>query len=152
MILTVNSDYFFKQHQPVDLNNGEVLCFLCGTDCILKYYLDKIRLQRINFTRTLLHGVISWLWMDRALWCSRGSWTSLGTVLHADADADSRLGSSEYKEGGGRANSSWAETLDIATQRLIREPCCTSAVINGTVHTGCQWKLWQQYACMPHNY
>jgi hypothetical protein len=32
MILRLNSDYFPKQHQPVDLCNGEVLCFLCGTD------------------------------------------------------------------------------------------------------------------------
>jgi hypothetical protein len=32
MILSVNSDYFLKQHQLVDLCNGEALCFLCGTD------------------------------------------------------------------------------------------------------------------------
>jgi hypothetical protein len=32
MILTVNSDYFLKQRQLADLCNGEVLCFLCGTD------------------------------------------------------------------------------------------------------------------------
>jgi hypothetical protein len=32
MILTINSDYFLKQLQPVDLCNVEVLCFLCGTD------------------------------------------------------------------------------------------------------------------------
>jgi hypothetical protein len=31
-ILTVNSDYFLKQRQPTDLCNGEVWCFLCGTD------------------------------------------------------------------------------------------------------------------------
>jgi hypothetical protein len=28
MVLTVNSDYFLKQHYQVDLCNGEVLCFL----------------------------------------------------------------------------------------------------------------------------
>jgi hypothetical protein len=49
MILRINSDYFFKQRQPVDLCNGEVLCFLCGTDWILKYYLDELRLQKVNF-------------------------------------------------------------------------------------------------------
>jgi hypothetical protein len=27
-ILSINSDYFLKQRQPVDLCNGEVLCFL----------------------------------------------------------------------------------------------------------------------------
>jgi hypothetical protein len=48
MVLTINSDYFLKQRQPVDLCDGEVLCFLCGTDWILKYYLDEIRLQRVN--------------------------------------------------------------------------------------------------------
>jgi hypothetical protein len=48
-ILNVNSsDYFLKQSQSVDLRNGEVLCFLCGTDWILKYYLDELRLQRVN--------------------------------------------------------------------------------------------------------
>jgi hypothetical protein len=47
-ILSVNSDYFLKQHQPVYLCNGEELCFLCGTDWILKYYLDELRLQRAN--------------------------------------------------------------------------------------------------------
>jgi hypothetical protein len=43
MILAVNKGYFLKQYQPVDLCNGEVLCFLCGTDWILKYYLDELR-------------------------------------------------------------------------------------------------------------
>jgi hypothetical protein len=32
MILTVTRDYFLKQRQPDDFCNGEVLCFLCGTD------------------------------------------------------------------------------------------------------------------------
>jgi hypothetical protein len=27
---------------------GEVLCFLCGTDWIPKYYLDDLRLQRVS--------------------------------------------------------------------------------------------------------
>jgi NADH:ubiquinone oxidoreductase subunit E len=50
MILTVNSDYFLKpvNRQPVDLCNSEVLCFLCGTDWIIKYYLDELRLQSAN--------------------------------------------------------------------------------------------------------
>jgi hypothetical protein len=39
---------FPEQHQQVDLCNGEVLCSLCGTDWILKYYLDALRLQRVN--------------------------------------------------------------------------------------------------------
>jgi hypothetical protein len=45
MILSASSDYFLKHRQPVDLCNGEVLCFLCGTDWIIKYSLDELRLQ-----------------------------------------------------------------------------------------------------------
>jgi hypothetical protein len=48
MILNVNSDHFLKLRQPFDLCDGEVLCFLCGTDWILRYYLDELRLQRVN--------------------------------------------------------------------------------------------------------
>jgi hypothetical protein len=48
MILIINSYYFFVQHKPVDLGNGEELCFLCGTDWILKYYSNELRLQRDN--------------------------------------------------------------------------------------------------------
>jgi hypothetical protein len=32
MVLSVNSDYFLKQRQVVDVCNGEVWCFLRGTD------------------------------------------------------------------------------------------------------------------------
>jgi hypothetical protein len=48
MILTVNSDYFLKQHSQINLCNGEELCFLCGADGILKYYLDELRLQIVK--------------------------------------------------------------------------------------------------------
>jgi hypothetical protein len=41
--LTAN-DYFLT-HEEADLRNGEVLCFLCGKDWIIKYYLDELRLQ-----------------------------------------------------------------------------------------------------------
>jgi hypothetical protein len=36
MALNVNSDYFLKQHQPVELCNGDVWCSLWGMDWILK--------------------------------------------------------------------------------------------------------------------
>jgi hypothetical protein len=49
MILSVNSDYFLKERKPVDLRNGEELCFLRGT-YVLKCYLDEFRLQRVNFS------------------------------------------------------------------------------------------------------
>jgi hypothetical protein len=54
MILTVNCDYLLEQREPVDLCDGEVLCFLCGTDWILKYYLDELRLQRVIWHRLVL--------------------------------------------------------------------------------------------------
>jgi len=44
MILSVNNDYFLE---PLDLCNGEVWCSLWGTNWILKYYLDGLRLQRL---------------------------------------------------------------------------------------------------------
>jgi hypothetical protein len=49
MILTINRDYFLKQHQPVNLCNGNVLCFLCGKEWILKYYLDELWFQRVKW-------------------------------------------------------------------------------------------------------
>jgi hypothetical protein len=48
MFLTVNSDYVLKQRYPVDLCNGEELCFLCGTDWIRIYRADEIRFQRVS--------------------------------------------------------------------------------------------------------
>jgi hypothetical protein len=57
MILTVNIDYFLKQRQPADLCNGEVWCFLCGTDWI-KYYLDEFRLQAVNYISVLKNSKI----------------------------------------------------------------------------------------------
>jgi hypothetical protein len=34
-----------------------VLCFLCGTDWIIKYYLDELRLQRVNRILTVFFFV-----------------------------------------------------------------------------------------------
>jgi hypothetical protein len=48
MFLTVNIEHFLKHGYLVNLCNGEVLCFLCGTGWILKYYLDEFRIQRVN--------------------------------------------------------------------------------------------------------
>jgi hypothetical protein len=44
VILSINRDYFLKQRQPPDVCSGQVLCFLCGTDWILKYYLEALRM------------------------------------------------------------------------------------------------------------
>jgi hypothetical protein len=85
MILTVNSDYFLKQRQLVDLCNGEVLCFLCGTDWILKYYLDdlslSLRLQRVNNiafeTNFLCLDVIRYVricWQNHGIICTKAKW------------------------------------------------------------------------------
>jgi hypothetical protein len=59
MILTVNSDYFLKQYYVVDLCNGEELYFLCGTDWILKYYLDELRLQRIQVFQNMVLRIVT---------------------------------------------------------------------------------------------
>jgi hypothetical protein len=42
MVATLNSHYLLKHHQPADLCNGEVWCFLWGTDWILKCYEDSV--------------------------------------------------------------------------------------------------------------
>jgi hypothetical protein len=42
VFLTVNSDYFLKHHYLVYFCNGEVWCFLCGADWILKYFSDEL--------------------------------------------------------------------------------------------------------------
>jgi NADH:ubiquinone oxidoreductase subunit E len=47
MILSLNSEYYLNQRQLIEVCNGEMWCFLCGTDRIRKY-LDELRLQRVN--------------------------------------------------------------------------------------------------------
>jgi hypothetical protein len=59
-VLIVNSDCFPKQHQPIDRCHGDVLCFLCGTDWILKYYLDELRLQRVKSAPKTLNTKPNW--------------------------------------------------------------------------------------------
>jgi hypothetical protein len=49
--LSVKNYYFLKQHELDDLYNVEVLCFLCSTDWILKYYL-MVSCQLQRFTTT----------------------------------------------------------------------------------------------------
>jgi hypothetical protein len=53
MIPTVKTYHFLKHYKQTDLWNSEVLCFFCGTDWILKYYLDNLRLQRVNRIKTI---------------------------------------------------------------------------------------------------
>jgi hypothetical protein len=47
MILRINSGYFPKQHQPVHLCDGYMLCFLWGKNWIFRY-LDEVGLQGFN--------------------------------------------------------------------------------------------------------
>jgi hypothetical protein len=51
MIVYVNSDFFplTALSTVFDLGNGEELCFLWGTDWILKHYLGDLRLQKVNW-------------------------------------------------------------------------------------------------------
>jgi hypothetical protein len=62
MILTVNSDYFLKQRQPVDLCNGEVLCFLCGTDYIYIYIYTGVPKRCIHIIIRTINLVYTSLW------------------------------------------------------------------------------------------
>jgi hypothetical protein len=48
MILTLKSDWFLEQRWQIHVCNGDGLGSLWGTDWILKYYLDELRLQRVN--------------------------------------------------------------------------------------------------------
>jgi hypothetical protein len=67
VILSVNSDYFLKQRQPVDLCNGEVLCFLCGTDWILKCYLESFSFKGLIVIKVVLLSSFSSNW-DCSRW------------------------------------------------------------------------------------
>jgi hypothetical protein len=71
--LKVNNDYFLRQRLPVDLCNGEELCFLCGTDWILKYYLDELRLQRVNVT-VKLHLMAAFIDLKVSVFALELSW------------------------------------------------------------------------------
>lgn len=43
--LCVSYDYPSGQRQMIVVCNGEALRFLCGTDCVFKYYLDDFLLR-----------------------------------------------------------------------------------------------------------
>jgi hypothetical protein len=55
MIFTWNSDYVLEQRYQIDVCNGNGLCSLWGTDWILKYYLDELRLHRVNVRYQVSH-------------------------------------------------------------------------------------------------
>jgi hypothetical protein len=54
-ILSVNMDYVLKQRQQIYVCNGDGVCSLWGTELILKYYLDKLRLQGVNYLISIHH-------------------------------------------------------------------------------------------------
>jgi hypothetical protein len=53
MILRISVNHFLKQHQPIDLCNGEALCFLCGRNRVIKYDLNEFRASK-RWNRTQL--------------------------------------------------------------------------------------------------
>jgi hypothetical protein len=57
MTLTVNRDYFLKQHWQVMVK----CCFLCGTDWILKYVSFELRLQRVKWPCGLVQLQLNYL-------------------------------------------------------------------------------------------
>jgi hypothetical protein len=52
MVLTVNSDFFPKQNELVELCSANVMCFLWGTNWIFIYYLREIQSLKVkkNYT------------------------------------------------------------------------------------------------------
>jgi hypothetical protein len=51
MILTSNSNYLLKQHQPVDLSNGKVLCFFfCGRAEFLNIIQFSFSFKRLKYS------------------------------------------------------------------------------------------------------
>jgi hypothetical protein len=50
VILSVNRDYLLNSI-PVDLCNGEVLCFLWGTDCIFQYCKSSSNAREASLQR-----------------------------------------------------------------------------------------------------
>jgi hypothetical protein len=56
MIFSAKRDYFLKQHKKIYLCNGEVWCFIFGTDWIIKYHLRELRPQIYVF---ILLNVVS---------------------------------------------------------------------------------------------
>jgi hypothetical protein len=56
MILAANSDCFPKHRWQADLCNGEVLCSLCGTDWILKYFSMSLTTPHFPFSLSLKFG------------------------------------------------------------------------------------------------
>jgi hypothetical protein len=65
MILTFNSGYFLEEFKEIDVCNGDALCFLWGTDQILKYYLDNLRFKGLN-------SIYYWVmfWVNTVIWFS----------------------------------------------------------------------------------
>jgi hypothetical protein len=79
MVLTIDSDCFPKQHYPVGLCSGDVMCFLWGTNWILIYYLEEIQsLKRwaILLGPNLISSPVAWQTHQ-----SRGITTVYWTVL-----------------------------------------------------------------------
>jgi hypothetical protein len=54
LILRIKSDCFLKQRWPINICNGDVLCFLCRRNWIFKYNVGELCLQGVT---ALLHVV-----------------------------------------------------------------------------------------------
>jgi hypothetical protein len=66
--LTINSESFPKQHLPVGLCGGDVMCFLWGTNWTCTYYLEEIQcLKGYYWLESCVHL------FSRLLLCEYGS-------------------------------------------------------------------------------
>jgi hypothetical protein len=57
-----------RRYNPEDSHLRQVLCFLCGTDEMLKYYLDELRLQRINRLHFLNSAILNAISLNQLDW------------------------------------------------------------------------------------
>jgi hypothetical protein len=58
VILRIKRCYFSTQHQPVDLRNGDEVCFLCCRNWIFQHYLDELQASLlINDATSIVYGI-----------------------------------------------------------------------------------------------
>jgi hypothetical protein len=60
MDLTINSDYFPKQNEPVGLCSGDVMCFLWGTDWFSNYHIVVYGINDVEFSSYITKN-LNWL-------------------------------------------------------------------------------------------
>jgi hypothetical protein len=55
LLLRINSDYLPKQHKPVGLCNGSVVCFVDVSDIYFNPMYRKVKLERLEAKQKYCH-------------------------------------------------------------------------------------------------